>query len=124
MVELERERVSNLAELPEAVRFIFETPAPTVSMLPWKGTDTAIAKARLQAVRDLLEKEDFSDSDGLEDRVKRWIAERGWGNGEVLWPLRVALTGREKSPGPFQVAVALGKEETLDRITHAIHTLG
>jgi glutamyl-tRNA synthetase len=42
------------------------------------------------------------------------------GRGKVLWPLRIALTGREKSPDPFTVAAILGKKETIDRITHAM----
>jgi glutamyl/glutaminyl-tRNA synthetase len=39
--------------------------------------------------------------------------------GNVLWPLRVALSGKEKSPEPFLLAHALGKKETLSRIAYA-----
>ena len=42
------------------------------------------------------------------------------GRGNVLWPMRVALTGLEKSPDPFAVAGVLGKEKTIRRLTHAI----
>lgn len=42
------------------------------------------------------------------------------GRGKVLWPLRISLTGKEKSPDPFTVAALIGKEETLRRISHAI----
>lgn len=42
------------------------------------------------------------------------------GRGEVLWPLRVALTGQAKSPDPFTVASALGKEETMTRLIESI----
>ena len=45
------------------------------------------------------------------------------GGGEVLWPLRFALTGREKSPDPFTVASTIGKEATLRRILAAITAL-
>ncbi|HRY62501.1 MAG TPA: glutamate--tRNA ligase [Candidatus Paceibacterota bacterium] len=38
------------------------------------------------------------------------------GRGEVLWPMRVSLSGREKSPDPFTLAEVLGKEETVRRI--------
>ena len=41
------------------------------------------------------------------------------GRGEVLWPFRVALTGREKSTDPFTVAAILGKTETLSRLVYA-----
>jgi glutamyl/glutaminyl-tRNA synthetase len=40
-----------------------------------------------------------------------------------LWPLRVALTGQDKSPDPFTSAYALGREESLKRIDIAIKKL-
>jgi len=43
--------------------------------------------------------------------------------GLVFWPLRVALSGKEKSPGPVEIAIALGKEESLKRIQKAIEIL-
>jgi len=39
--------------------------------------------------------------------------------GRILWPLRVALTGKKASAGPFEVAEILGKEKTLRRIEQA-----
>ncbi|MEK7087430.1 MAG: hypothetical protein AAB958_01875, partial [Patescibacteria group bacterium] len=43
--------------------------------------------------------------------------------GRLLWPLRVAITGLEKSPGPFEILEILGKKESLKRIEHAIKKL-
>jgi glutamyl/glutaminyl-tRNA synthetase len=43
--------------------------------------------------------------------------------GKLLWPLRVALSGRDKSPGPFEIAEILKKEETLKRIKNAINLI-
>ncbi len=45
------------------------------------------------------------------------------GKGNVLWPLRMALTGQERSPDPFVSAFILGKEESLRRIQYAIDKL-
>lgn len=42
------------------------------------------------------------------------------GRGAVLWPMRVALSGKKKSPDPFTLAAVLGKEETLKRILVAV----
>ena len=39
--------------------------------------------------------------------------------GRLLWPLRVALSGKQASPGPFEIAEILGKEKTLKRIRQA-----
>jgi nondiscriminating glutamyl-tRNA synthetase len=39
--------------------------------------------------------------------------------GRLLWPLRVALTGKKASPGPFEIAEILEKERVLKRIKYA-----
>ena len=57
------------------------------------------------------------------------IKERVWehaeknGKNEILWPLRVALSGRERSPAPFEIAWVIGKKETLARIRKAVKAL-
>ncbi|MEK9185871.1 MAG: hypothetical protein AAB863_03790 [Patescibacteria group bacterium] len=38
----------------------------------------------------------------------------------MLWPLRVALSGLDKSPGPIEILEVLGKKESLARIKIAI----
>jgi glutamyl-tRNA synthetase len=45
------------------------------------------------------------------------------GKGNVLWPLRMALTGQEKSPDPFICIFVLGREESIKRILYAIGKL-
>jgi hypothetical protein len=40
-----------------------------------------------------------------------------------LWPLRAALSGKEKSPNPFELVWIFGKEESLNRIDHALSIL-
>jgi len=45
------------------------------------------------------------------------------GKGNVLWPLRYALSGEEKSPDPFTLMAALGKDESISRIKRAIDLL-
>lgn len=46
-----------------------------------------------------------------------------WKLGQILWPLRAALTGRDYSPGAFEVAAALGKEKTMERLLKAKNVL-
>jgi len=52
-----------------------------------------------------------------------WPYADAQGRGAVLWPLRVALSGREKSPDPFTISGLLGKEKTLNRIAQALKKL-
>lgn len=55
----------------------------------------------------------------LQDATFALLRERGFSNAEALWPLRVALTGRATSPGAFEVAHVVGKDETHARILRA-----
>jgi glutamyl-tRNA synthetase len=75
--------------------------------------------AHLAKVINLLES--IPESDFTSENIKNaiWDFATTTGRAEVLWPMRVALTGLEKSPDPFVVAAALGKQETLNRLTNA-----
>jgi len=121
---LEQERVSKLSEVGESVGFFFSDEleyAP--ESLIWKKSDAEGAKKSLESVADELKKYSDWSRDNLEKSLLKFVKDRGLTNGEVLWPLRVALTGLEKSPPPFDVASILGKEKTLERIKVAIDKL-
>ncbi|MFH2063235.1 MAG: glutamate--tRNA ligase [bacterium] len=125
-VRLEKNRVKTLAEMPERLTFIFVDPDPDSQRLPWKKSTPEIAKDRLTGLRDFLSSldvKDFDSREGLEKTVLEMIVERGWTNAETLWPMRVALTGLAASPGPFEVAWAIGREATLRRIDSAIEKI-
>lgn len=51
------------------------------------------------------------------------IAKAGKKNGQVLWPLRVALTGKEFSPGAFEMTEILGLEKAIARIEKVLQKL-
>jgi len=59
------------------------------------------------------------DASSLEQAVKAWVEREGLKLGAVAQPARVALTGRTKSPGLFDVMVLLGRERTLARLDAA-----
>ena len=58
-----------------------------------------------------------------EARARIWDYAEEVGRGEVLWPLRVALTGRERSPDPFTVIHTLGSAEAYKRVQTACDTI-
>ena len=68
-----------------------------------------------------LEKYELSawTQDKLQTKIFNFIKINNLNNGEVLWPMRVALTGLEKSPTPFEIAEILGQEKTLERLRAA-----
>ena len=59
--------------------------------------------------------DDFS-KENTETIVHGWIAENGYGVGQVMNSLRLALVGAGKGPGMYDVTAFLGKEECLKRI--------
>ncbi|MFA5174867.1 MAG: glutamate--tRNA ligase [Patescibacteria group bacterium] len=119
---LERERITTLSELPEMIRFAFELPDYESELLVWKKSSAEEAKSALSEVKEYLNKFSVQEwtKNNLEQKTGEWIKEKGYGNGVVLWPLRVSLSGQKDSPGPFEIMDALGKEESIIRLETAI----
>lgn len=92
--------------------------------LLWKKEpDKSQSLKHLSKVKELLEglNPDNFDSETVKNALWSYAEEAGKGN--VLWPLRFAITGQEKSPDPFVSAAILGKAETAKRIDLAIKKL-
>lgn len=121
IVTLEQQRVHKLAELPEALRFVFEMPAYEAGLLQWKDAGLSTVASTLREVFGILE--GVSEEDWSAEKLQELLmpfAETKENRGVVLWPLRVALSGQKNSPGPFEIMDALGKEESARRIQAAI----
>ena len=126
VVALEKERMTVLSELSESVGFVFADMLeydPTI--LIWKKDTREGSKEKLSLLLAFLQTVDSEDwnLETLQEKLKTWITEKGFGVGDVLWPMRVSLSGRQNSPGPFEIADVLGKEKTLTRIETAIQKL-
>ena len=120
-ISLERERVTTLAELPEAVRFVFELPDYNEKMLVWKKSSREEVDKIIPELKNFLGGIPNSDWNkaNLENRVGEWLKAKGYTTGSVLWPLRVALSGQQNSPGPYEIAEVLGQAETITRLDNA-----
>ena len=93
------------------------------ALLIWKNTPKEKILENLRKAQEILKgilEHEFSKK-GLEKYLMAFANLEG--RGEVLWPLRAALSGRDKSPGPFELMAVLGKEETLKRIEMAMKKL-
>ncbi len=91
-----------------------------------KNQSSTDAITRLHGVIELFStfpEKDFDAIARIEERVKAMIVANDWTNGDTLWPLRVALSGQEKSPTPFELASALGKTRAIERLQAAQRTL-
>jgi glutamyl-tRNA synthetase len=122
------ERVHNKVEIHEALvageyQWVFDKPEYDPAMLRWKKDDNEVASLpRLQQAIRLLNSADFITPDTVKAALWDYVEEVG--RGELLWPLRVSLTGLERSPDPFTVAYIIGREETLSRIKTACDKIG
>lgn len=119
IVALEQERLKKLSEIGELSSFFFEDELDySPDLLIWKKMSFKEIKKNLDLLKEKLSKMDKFDQKSLKDTLMPLAEKRG--SGEILWPLRVALSGRKASPGPFEIAEILGKEKTLKRIEEAI----
>lgn len=100
--------------------FLVTDPSLHADQLRLKGTQefSEIQKHLGWVLNTLESHNDWSSPDAIKACLWSYAEEQGKGN--VLWPLRVALSGKEKSPDPFTIAAAIGRDATLSRITHAI----
>ena len=90
-------------------------------MLLWKKEPSfEKTKKHLEEVVKLLS--GLNEGEFSPDEIKEavWNYAEKEGRGNVLWPMRVVLTGLDKSPDPFAVAGVLGKEKTIKRLIYAI----
>lgn len=122
-VMIERARVNRLTEFTEKLAPYVALPAYDPAILVWKKADIADAATQLTNVRAHiagLDESAFATITLLEGSLKEYIEGNGLQNGNVLWPLRVALSGLEKSASPYELLWALGQAESLARLDHAL----
>jgi glutamyl-tRNA synthetase len=125
IISLEQERMRKLSEVGDLVEFFFKEPKYKPNLLKWKDmTKKEIIDAlnKLEKIFSEMRAGDFGN-----EKLNKILMKEAEGppageagdRGRLLWPLRAALTGREKSPGPFEIAEILGKEKVLKRIKYA-----
>jgi glutamyl-tRNA synthetase len=132
--ELDKERLTKLTptilerhntkvEIREAYAtgeydWVQKQPEYDTQLLQWKNDESVKdAKPRLEELQTLLSAADFSSPEAIKAIV--WPYAEAKGKGEVLWPLRVALSGKAQSPDPFTLAYVLGQSDTIARISNA-----
>ena len=118
-----RDRLQKFSEIGELAGFIFDLPNYETKTLIWKNTEPQKIKENLETILSKIEKISPADFniDTLSTGIMPLANEQG--RGEFLWPLRAALSGLDKSPGPFEIMAVLGQEESLRRIKQAVKKL-
>jgi len=112
---IERPRMKKLSDFRTLAEFFFELPKYEAELLIWKEAPKNEIKSNLEKVKEIVDKNEYTTE------LMAFAEQQGKGN--VLWPLRVALSGKTASPDPFEIMTILDKKEIMDRITIAIEKL-
>ena len=122
-IRLVRERAVTLLDFSDLFSFVFELPAYEPTILVWKKGTSEGARENLTRCRDVLNS--VEEGEWVKEKFEQGITALAdqYGKGDVFWPLRVALSGKEQSPAPLDIAEALGKTETLRRVDLALTKL-
>lgn len=120
-----KDRIQFFAEGADLLRYFYEEPSVEIEMLANKKQKVARddLPRYLGLLIDALAPINVWDETSLKVAVEDACARENLKLGQLLWPLRVALTGLPYSPGAYEVAVALGKEKTLERLQSAAASL-
>lgn len=116
-----QERITFTHEAPEMLAYFYRAPSVTEELLTneRQGVTNENLPHLLTVVADTVRK--MGTSAWTEECLLQTFRDAATSNnvklGQLLWPLRVALTGRPYSPGAVEIACILGKEEVFRRLT-------
>ena len=128
LAEMLQPRTEVFTDIPGQIDFIDTLPDYDIAMYTHKKMKTN-AENSLQSLRDLLPVLESVPADNwnmqsIHDAVFQLIADKGVKNGLILWPLRVAASGKQFTPGGgIEIAALLGKDETIARVRKGIEKL-
>jgi len=121
IISLYQERLRKFSDITSLIDFFFvESLEYEKGLLKWKNMsdrDTIKSLDKCYKILSKIKEQEFNKESIEKSLLKQ--AEKMQDRGYLLWPLRVALTGKQASAGPFEIAEILGKEKTLKRIKKA-----
>ncbi len=122
IIEMGKERASVIPEILSSVDFFFKSFDYPKELLVWKNSSFVEIENNLQKIKEIFYK--IKEEEFVAPKIKEILDKISENNkGSYFWPLRVALSGKEASPPPFEIAEVLGKEKTLELINEAIKKL-
>jgi len=126
IAEVLQPRTELFTDIPEQVDFIDALPDYDIELYTHKKmkTTSETALEALKILLPVLEGIENWTMDSIHETVFAKIAEMGVKNGYMLWPLRVALSGKQFTPGGgIEIAAIIGKQDALIRLKKGIEKL-
>ena len=119
-------RIEVFPDIADHIDFFEALPEYDISMYTNKKmkTNSETALSLLQDVLPILEAQEDYSNDALYGALSRYVAEKEYKTGYVMWPIRTAVSGKQMTPaGATEIMEVLGKEESLKRIREGIRLL-
>lgn len=123
VLAVEHDRLIRLADVAIQNPFFFTDISYDAKLLHWKDNDASMTRASLEQAVTLLLQFDQATWESLPLIEEKLLETAGEKRGDFLSPLRVALSGAERSPSPAQITWVLGKDEAIIRLNKAIEKL-
>lgn len=121
-----KDRMVKLSDFTELTDVFFTMKDYDSKMLVFKKSTKELTLDGLKLTADNLELMALSKWESVDELNKmllKIVEDNKLSNGDVFWPVRVALSGLDKSPSPTEMLWVLGKDESLKRIKNAIKKL-
>ena len=121
-----QQRTELLADIPEMIDFVETLPEYSPELYVHKKMKTTLEMSKdvLQKIRPVIEEINEWTEQNIHDELMKLPEKFGLKTGQVLWPLRTAVTGKAFTPGgAVEWTYILGKEEALRRIDKGIQIL-
>lgn len=120
VLAVEQPRLKKLSEITEKTDYFFKMPDYDKNLLSWKNmAEEEVTESLNLAKNILLENKDLQDIEKFFLETAAKMGDRG----RLLWPLRVALSGKKASASPFEILSVLGNDRALKRIHNALDKL-
>ena len=126
IAEIVKSRIEIFPDIPELIDFLEEVPDYDIEMYRHKKMKTSPESALevLKEVLPIFEAEEDYSNDALFATLKGYVEQKGCKNGYAMWPVRVAVSGKQSTPGgATEIMELIGKEESLKRLSAAIEKL-
>lgn len=126
IAELVKTRIETFLDIKDHIDFFEEFPDYDIAMYSHKKmkTNSENSKEVLEEILPALEALDDYSISSLEEVIMNYIKNKGIKNGQGLWPIRTAVSGKQSTPGgAYEIMQILGKEESLRRIRIGIEKL-
>ncbi|MBU0646671.1 glutamate--tRNA ligase [Patescibacteria group bacterium] len=126
IIAVEKSRMTLVNDVVDRISDYQGLPEYESEILVWKKSTKEDAAQQIHGLLIFIESltdDNFTSVDLLEQAIKGYIKDNNLDNGSVLWPTRVALSGKSASPSPFELLWVIGREQGMARLKQALRKL-